>query len=565
VAVEGGVVKYRKNGALLYTSTVTPTYPLLVDSALYATGDTLSNVVVTSSASGAAAALPGIQSVSWQNVVGASVAGNSLTKTAATGWGNAGASSAQSITAGDGYMELTVSDTTTYRFCGLSNGNSNADYTDVDFAIHPVPGGTIYIYEGGISRGTFGSSTVGDVLRVAVEGGVVKYRKNGALLYTSTITPTYPLLVDSALYATGDTLSNVVVTSSASGAAKVQWLVPDHLGTPRIIIDQTGNLANVKRHDYLPFGEELFAGTGGRTVWQGYTGGDGVRQQFTAKERDTETGLDYFLARYYSATQGRFTSADTFGGSSSNPQTLNLYAYTNGNPLRFVDPTGHFADESPHGGPTPKSKGGGGCDLPGSGTAGCLWMGQDPQKPSPKPATPIGPQGEIPGDGDLIVSNISGAKFPGTPDENPGQTPLERYAFNPKQSALEVIDWASKGIRRVGYAITPDYGFANFGVPLVASGSLQYSKDGNWYFSFAGPTAGAKNFKVGGQVGIAYFATTEMNPDQRDAAIQGPGINVTTPFTPVGAYFPSSGRPAVTLGWPFSAGVNGSKTWRIPQ
>jgi RHS repeat-associated protein len=339
VAVEGGVVKYRKNGALLYTSTVTPTYPLLVDSALYATGDTLSNVVVTSSASGAAAALPGIQSVSWQNVVGASVAGNSLTKTAGTGWGNAGASSAQSITAGDGYMELTVSDTTTYRFCGLSNGNSNADYTDVDFAIHPVPGGTIYIYEGGISRGTFGSSTVGDVLRVAVEGGVVKYRKNGALLYTSTITPTYPLLVDSALYATGDTLSNVVVTSSASGAAKVQWLVPDHLGTPRIIIDQTGNLANVKRHDYLPFGEELFAGTGGRTVWQGYTGGDGVRQQFTAKERDTETGLDYFLARYYSATQGRFTSADTFGGSSSNPQTLNLYAYTNRNPREVVAAT----------------------------------------------------------------------------------------------------------------------------------------------------------------------------------------------------------------------------------
>jgi RHS repeat-associated protein len=309
----------------------------------------------------AEAALPGTQSVSWQNVVGASVAGNSLTKTAATGWGNAGASSAQSITAGDGYMELTVSDTATYRFCGLSNGNSNADYTDVDFAIHPVPGGTIYIYEGGISRGTFGSSSVGDVLRVAVEGGVVKYRKNGALLYTSTVTPIYPLLVDSALYATGDTLSNVVVTSSASGAAKVQWLVPDHLGTPRIIIDQTGSLANVKRHDYLPFGEELFAGTGGRTILQGYSGGDGVRQQFTQKERDIETGLDYFLARYYSSTQGRFTSPDEFTGGPvelfdfsadaadnptfyadlSQPQSLNKYHYCLNNPLNYVDPNGH--------------------------------------------------------------------------------------------------------------------------------------------------------------------------------------------------------------------------------
>ena len=37
---------------------------------------------------------------------------------------------------------------------------------------------------------------------------------------------------------------------------------------------------------------------------------DGVRQQFTSKERDVETGLDYFLARYYSSVQGRFTSPE---------------------------------------------------------------------------------------------------------------------------------------------------------------------------------------------------------------------------------------------------------------
>jgi len=84
-----------------------------------------------------------------------------------------------------------------------------------------------------------------------------------------------------------------------------QWLVTDHLGTPRIIVDETGSLANVKRHDYLPFGEELYAGTGGRTTSLGYTG-DAVRQQFTEKERDNESGLDYFEARYYASSQGRF-------------------------------------------------------------------------------------------------------------------------------------------------------------------------------------------------------------------------------------------------------------------
>ena len=301
------------------------------------------------------------QNVTWTNAVGVSVNGNSLTKTAATGWGNAGATSAQSITAGDGYVELTLPDTTTHRFFGLSNGNSNSDYTDVDFAIHPVVGGTIFIYEGGISRGTFGSYTTGDVLRVAVEGGVVKYRKNGVLLYTSAVTPTFPLLVDSALYGTGNTLSNVVLSLGASGAAKVQWLVPDHLGTPRIILDQTGVFANLRRHDYLPFGEELSADAGGRSPAMGYMAGDNIRQQFTSKERDVETGLHYFLARYYAPIQGRFTSPDEFQGgpdelyafaehASANPtfyadismpQSLNKYQYTYNNPTNLTDADGH--------------------------------------------------------------------------------------------------------------------------------------------------------------------------------------------------------------------------------
>ncbi|HET8669752.1 MAG TPA: RHS repeat-associated core domain-containing protein, partial [Candidatus Saccharimonadales bacterium] len=132
-------------------------------------------------------------------------------------------------------------------------------------------------------------------------------------------------------------------TSGIGGgaSASIQWLVTDHLGTPRMVFDQTGSLANVRRHDYLPFGEELI-GLGLRSTALGYSGGDGVRQQFTQKERDIETGLDYFGARYYFSAMGRFTSPDQpfIDQEEGDPQSWNLYSYVRNNPLRFSDPTG---------------------------------------------------------------------------------------------------------------------------------------------------------------------------------------------------------------------------------
>jgi RHS repeat-associated protein len=67
-----------------------------------------------------------------------------------------------------------------------------------------------------------------------------------------------------------------------------------------------------------------------------------LTSQFTGKERDAETGLDYFGARYYSGAQGRFTSPDSSSFASLRfPQAWNLYAYVLNNPLKFNDPSGH--------------------------------------------------------------------------------------------------------------------------------------------------------------------------------------------------------------------------------
>jgi RHS repeat-associated protein len=62
----------------------------------------------------------------------------------------------------------------------------------------------------------------------------------------------------------------------------------------------------------------------------------------TQKERDIETGLDYFGARYFASTQGRFTSADEpfADQSEDDPQSWNLYSYVGNNPLSFTDPFG---------------------------------------------------------------------------------------------------------------------------------------------------------------------------------------------------------------------------------
>ncbi|HSD45588.1 MAG TPA: RHS repeat-associated core domain-containing protein, partial [Pyrinomonadaceae bacterium] len=128
----------------------------------------------------------------------------------------------------------------------------------------------------------------------------------------------------------------------AGSASDLRWLITDHLGTPRMVLDQTGALANMTRHDYLPFAEELLAPTSGRSTAQGYGLSNGLRQQFTQKERDIESGLDYFGARYYSSTQGRFFTADRpFADQFAfDPQTWNLYSYVANQPLNHTDPLG---------------------------------------------------------------------------------------------------------------------------------------------------------------------------------------------------------------------------------
>jgi RHS repeat-associated protein len=126
------------------------------------------------------------------------------------------------------------------------------------------------------------------------------------------------------------TLALVLVssTSFAQGGETVVYFHADAVGSTRLVTDANG--AVVERHDYLPFGEP-WASSGLET------------RRFGGKERDTETGLDYFGARYYSSLNGRFTAVDPILDIESaivDPQRWNRYAYAYNHPFRFMDPDG---------------------------------------------------------------------------------------------------------------------------------------------------------------------------------------------------------------------------------
>ncbi|OLE52997.1 MAG: hypothetical protein AUG51_15170 [Acidobacteria bacterium 13_1_20CM_3_53_8] len=136
----------------------------------------------------------------------------------------------------------------------------------------------------------------------------------------------------------GQLIAEYGVTNQSTGTS---YLTEDSLGTPRVITNSDGSVKS--RHDYLPFGEDIAAAIGNRSSVTGYSSIDDIRQKFTQKERDSETGLDYFDARYYSSVQGRFTSCDPIKISKqhiANPQRWNLYIYVIDNPLAMIDPDG---------------------------------------------------------------------------------------------------------------------------------------------------------------------------------------------------------------------------------
>jgi RHS repeat-associated protein len=127
----------------------------------------------------------------------------------------------------------------------------------------------------------------------------------------------------------------------------LHFAIADPLGTKRVqaLITTAGGATLDENCFSLPFGNNI--GNSRQTNCQG-PGVDATEHHFTGKERDTESGNDYFEARYYSSSMGRFMSPDWSAKAEpvpyaklDNPQSLNLYAYVGNNPMIRVDADGH--------------------------------------------------------------------------------------------------------------------------------------------------------------------------------------------------------------------------------
>ncbi|HEX8220177.1 MAG TPA: discoidin domain-containing protein, partial [Chloroflexia bacterium] len=216
VAVESGKVKFYRNGIVLYTENAPNiTYPLLVDTSIHDQGSSIPAATLCGTQSNnLAPACTNGSAAGWINPGNVSVAGNTITKSAGGGAWNAGAASMQQIIAGDGYVQLTVDTTATNRGFGLSNGDSNQDFYDIDFAM-ALWGGHVDLYVRGTRVRADLPYVVGDKLTVAIEQNTVKFYRNGTVWYsTSNSTITYPLLVDTSIYTQGATFSNLQMCAS---------------------------------------------------------------------------------------------------------------------------------------------------------------------------------------------------------------------------------------------------------------------------------------------------------------------------------------------------------------
>lgn len=152
--------------------------------------------------------------VTWTQLRGVTVSGSVLMKVYGCEGCRSSAISTQNITSGDGYVEFTAVEANRRRYVGLILNNKTVTIAGMDFSLEIANGEAAVI-----ERGAYRTEVIygpNDVFRIAIEGGVVRYYKNGQLFYTSFVPPVYPLVTAAWIDQLNGTVANAVMSTGAS-------------------------------------------------------------------------------------------------------------------------------------------------------------------------------------------------------------------------------------------------------------------------------------------------------------------------------------------------------------
>jgi RHS repeat-associated protein len=206
--------------------------------------------------------------------------------------------------------------------------------------LSPMAGGSMFLFSMGLDGPTTGQASIAfaDISMTHADGSV-------DTIFNGQSIPLYLATGQGATNQAGGLAPCGTAPFSCSDSdgqpAATHYYLADQVGTTQMELAKGG--WPIWQGYFTPFGQEIVGG--GEQIVVGQTPADGTnnRYKFTGKERDTESGLDYFGARYYASSMGRWMSPDPGKLNMKhllNPQKWNKYAYVLNNPLSLIDPDG---------------------------------------------------------------------------------------------------------------------------------------------------------------------------------------------------------------------------------
>jgi hypothetical protein len=200
-------VNFYHNGTALmpfYQYPVNPATPLFFDVSFFSNGASLRNP----GSSFCLAAPPAPCNLAWASIVGATFnpVNSTLTKTASTGWGNAGAVSANVLPANtDGGITWTIPSgplDQTFYMLGLSASSPDNSWASIQYGIFYV-GGQVYVYLSGANQGFYGNVQAGDRLSVFRSEGTINFFRNNQSFFGAPVPINASLVADLAMFSSG--------------------------------------------------------------------------------------------------------------------------------------------------------------------------------------------------------------------------------------------------------------------------------------------------------------------------------------------------------------------------